>query len=393
MSLEDALDEHQSRRSRGTACVSLLAGPYAATWAAVKGWADRRHRLTANVSTLGPEACLRAFAKALPRTGDPRAVVLATIFPRGTTEPTVKPETWDALTPSERVELLAKWPADAITKAIAERLLICSEDTEKQLLRSLDELEAATRLLGCSQAPALVATASGEDFQVGELARLLEIAERIPAIPVILLADKAGFCLIREAAERGERVAAFVQDGLIPPNGFSVPQRLQEEHLKSLPEGTADRVRTLDLEGHSSPTIEAFMAAATTAPEAEPNAFDSRAEEFLSMLLEGDPRTAGRFIPQGQPGFQMNNSQPARVDFLCPSLRIALEVDGPHHLQPDQFRRDRRKDRELQKAGYLILRFLAEDVVLHFEEVRAQIQTAVAWRENCELTFQAAFLR
>lgn len=388
MSIEEALDEHQSRRSRGTARVSLLVGPHAATWPAVKGWADRRQRLTANVSTLGPDACLRTFARALRRAGDPRATVLAAIFPHRTIEPSVTPETWDALTPSERIELLAKWPADATTKAIAERILTCSEDAE--LLQSLEELEAATGLLGCSQGPVLIATASGEDFQVGELACLLEIAERIPTIPVILLADEAGFRFIREAAERGERVAAFVRDGLIPPNGFSVPQRLQEEHLKSLPESTVYRVRVLDQEGHPSPTIEAFLTAATTAPEAEPSVFDSRAEEFLSMLLEGDPRTAGLFVPQGRPGFQMNNSQPARVDFLCPSLRIALEVDGPHHLQPDQFRRDRRKDRELQKAGYLILRFLAEDVILRFEEVRAQIQTAVAWRENCELKSKTA---
>ena len=47
---------------------------------------------------------------------------------------------------------------------------------------------------------------------------------------------------------------------------------------------------------------------------------------------------------------------------------------------PEAFRRDRRKDLELQKQGYLVVRVLAEDVVERLEEVMDTILAAVAFR-------------
>ena len=43
---------------------------------------------------------------------------------------------------------------------------------------------------------------------------------------------------------------------------------------------------------------------------------------------------------------------------------LAVEIDGYYHFQDaDAYRRDRRKDLELQKRGFLVVRVLAEDVV------------------------------
>ena len=51
------------------------------------------------------------------------------------------------------------------------------------------------------------------------------------------------------------------------------------------------------------------------------------------------------------------------VDLLCAGARVAVELDGAQHLaDPIAYRRDRRKDQVLQENGYLVLRFLAEDV-------------------------------
>ena len=51
------------------------------------------------------------------------------------------------------------------------------------------------------------------------------------------------------------------------------------------------------------------------------------------------------------------------VDLLCAPSGLAIELDGSQHLgNPDAYRRDRRKDALLQEQGYLVLRFLAEDV-------------------------------
>ena len=51
------------------------------------------------------------------------------------------------------------------------------------------------------------------------------------------------------------------------------------------------------------------------------------------------------------------------VDLLCRGARIAVELDGAQHVaDPIAYRRDRKKDQLLQENGYLVLRFLAEDV-------------------------------
>ena len=51
------------------------------------------------------------------------------------------------------------------------------------------------------------------------------------------------------------------------------------------------------------------------------------------------------------------------VDLLCADARLAVEVDGAQQLvDPVAYRRDRRKDQVLQENGYLVLRFLAEDI-------------------------------
>ena len=69
------------------------------------------------------------------------------------------------------------------------------------------------------------------------------------------------------------------------------------------------------------------------------------------------------------------------VDFLDRDVRIVLEVDGAQHLSDaDAYRRDRRKDRLLQQHGYLILRFLAEDVAKDLDGVLDSILQSLVGR-------------
>jgi very-short-patch-repair endonuclease len=60
---------------------------------------------------------------------------------------------------------------------------------------------------------------------------------------------------------------------------------------------------------------------------------------------------------------------------------LALELDGPQHLAtPEAYRSDRRKDALLQEQGYFVLRFLAEDVGKHLDEVLDAVLRALAHR-------------
>ena len=74
------------------------------------------------------------------------------------------------------------------------------------------------------------------------------------------------------------------------------------------------------------------------------------------------------------------------VDLLCKEKKIAVEIDGAFHFEDaEHYRRDRRKDFLLQKNGYLVLRFLAEDVTKRLPQVVEEISSAlVSGRGPCE---------
>ena len=50
------------------------------------------------------------------------------------------------------------------------------------------------------------------------------------------------------------------------------------------------------------------------------------------------------------------------VDFHWPGLKLAVEIDGPHHGRPHDRGADARQDRALHAAGYTTLRFTDDDV-------------------------------
>ncbi len=67
------------------------------------------------------------------------------------------------------------------------------------------------------------------------------------------------------------------------------------------------------------------------------------------------------------------------VDFLDPASRLVVELDGSQHLADrEAYRRDRRKDALLQEHGYVVLRFLAEDLGLRLDSVLDGILRALA---------------
>lgn len=64
------------------------------------------------------------------------------------------------------------------------------------------------------------------------------------------------------------------------------------------------------------------------------------------------------------------------VDFVAPSGRLVVEVDGGYHTQ--RSRADARRDRALQDLGYRVLRVSAADVQQHMPQVLAAIRVALA---------------
>jgi very-short-patch-repair endonuclease len=64
------------------------------------------------------------------------------------------------------------------------------------------------------------------------------------------------------------------------------------------------------------------------------------------------------------------------VDFVAPSARLVVEVDGASHV--GRARADARRDRVLGKLGYRVLRLDAELVVRQLPVAVSQIREALA---------------
>jgi len=64
-------------------------------------------------------------------------------------------------------------------------------------------------------------------------------------------------------------------------------------------------------------------------------------------------------------------------------MRLPIELDGPQHFgDPVAYRRDRRKDQLLQENGYIVLRFLVEDVAKDLDSVLDAILRVFANRQH-----------
>ncbi|MEO7274096.1 MAG: DUF559 domain-containing protein [Vicinamibacterales bacterium] len=86
--------------------------------------------------------------------------------------------------------------------------------------------------------------------------------------------------------------------------------------------------------------------------------------------------------------------QRGATDLLCQRASVAVELDGAQHLaDPLAYRRDRRKDLLLQENGYLVLRFLAEDVGKELDLVLDTILRALSHRQTHQAIAPLTFLR
>lgn len=87
----------------------------------------------------------------------------------------------------------------------------------------------------------------------------------------------------------------------------------------------------------------------------------------LSPVPQFEVYAGGRFV--------------ARVDLAFPQLRIAIEYDGRAvHEREDVFARDRQRQNDLVRAGWLVLRFSAVDLRLGAAPAVAQVLAACTAR-------------
>jgi superfamily II DNA or RNA helicase/very-short-patch-repair endonuclease len=147
----------------------------------------------------------------------------------------------------------------------------------------------------------------------------------------------------------------------------------------------AASVQRLLRDGVDAPLGELFVDVACTFKPGATGTERARSasEAFLYRRLQTLPDTAGKFRLNVELPIPFDGRGGMEVDLLAAEARVAVEIDGPQHLADrEAYRRDRRKDALLQENGYVVLRFLAEDVGKHLDDVLDTLLRTLARRQR-----------
>ena len=99
------------------------------------------------------------------------------------------------------------------------------------------------------------------------------------------------------------------------------------------------------------------------------------AESILWELLRNRKLSGYRFVRQYSVG-------PYILDFYCPRLKVAIELDGIHHSLPDQARYDKERDDNLSMFGIRILRFWNDELLNNSGKVINKIEEVLKKRND-----------
>ncbi|GMU01182.1 hypothetical protein KH5H1_53020 [Corallococcus caeni] len=385
VALLDALDRQARRRAEGIATLSVLEGPEALGGTLWNRWAARHARTVVEVSGEDPHAAALGWARALAATRDLGADAEAlAMFSLTAANPRHTP-VFRGKTAHERRVLLDALPPPAMlpdaTWALCRELVIHREAVEPGALpdsvrRALQKnlgagLRALHALVPPGKAPVAWVPAGPAPSLPG-----LVVAEKLSnAVPALAVACAVSSEALGAFLAGGEtRLKALVREGVL-----EVPEPA------SGAEGAVATLEELEREGASearrAQAAEVALAAHTSARSLSEDRVRSTYEAYLRDRLAEHPTTAGVFKPNAP--VDTGGPRPWEVDFLSRELRLAVEIDGYYHFSDrERFRRDRRKDLDLQRAGYWVYRIHGDDLVPRLEEILQTLNTLIDARRR-----------
>jgi Protein of unknown function (DUF559) len=401
----DLLDRHQRRREQSIPTVSVLCGPIGLGAYRWRAWAAAQGRAVVTLSTTNFDTILPAWLRSLATTRDivaDAATWLGRVtgqdsdeLRRGAAALTAHEFEWfwgsqkipAGLTkPAAFCRLLLAPPGDQATPPLScDRLLqaLCGEraPADVQALMHLVTLVPRPGLPALLLVPPDPSTAA---WPSGAALALAKLATAVPALPAaVAAAAETSECLAWSGLP--PHTLALLREGFVRIESLAEADLADRLRAAGVTTGPCPAASRLVKDGVSEDLAAAFADAARQvgkqATAEEENAARSAAERFLFERLESLPATVGLFALNQRLDFH-HGPAPAEVDLCAASLRLAVELDGSYyHLRdPAAYRRDRRKDWELQRRGYLVLRFLSEDVVERLEDILDTILAAVDCR-------------
>lgn len=84
-------------------------------------------------------------------------------------------------------------------------------------------------------------------------------------------------------------------------------------------------------------------------------------------------------------GYTFNRQRPVLryiADFMCKDLRLIIEVDGSSHDHPKAKERDRERQKKLENAGFIVVRFTNNDVLKNMDSVILKIDEVIKQLES-----------
>ncbi len=79
-------------------------------------------------------------------------------------------------------------------------------------------------------------------------------------------------------------------------------------------------------------------------------------------------------------GYNFSRQRPVLnyiVDFMCKELMLIIEIDGYTHTFEDIFLKDEKKQKDLERIGFRVLRYRDEDVLKNIHSVITDIENTI----------------
>lgn len=397
---------HQSQRGQSIPTLSVLMGKATEARQLWTQWSNEAHRQTAVCVYESNVALFKVWLTVVAQHNDVRSLVIQKVATL-VNQPVEQLAAWLANTSDYQMQLFWQRISPSSGEGSVLRSLLDmlppskmsdqqSGDASVIWLKQensstvLKHFATVTQLLPQPSVPGLLVLlpdSNDNSATIAALISLTQFVEAVPVIPVgIVLTAAQGKFLLDTLPE--SRTKALLRNGLIEvpsPEPDNLRQWLGDRGVED-----DDRLQPiLDLAEKHGTTLESLEDALTLiTPTSQPDTIEadityrSRAERFLFQFLEARPTTTGRFQVNARLDIDFGD-RPMEVDFLNAEAKIVIELDGHYHFQSlDNYRRDRRKDRILQQQGFLVLRFLSEDVVRDLEEILKTIDQALTSRQS-----------
>jgi very-short-patch-repair endonuclease len=285
---------------------------------------------------------------------------------------------------------LAKYllPKSACCAATTDAAFAAYRDCGFNPELGMNMIAALASLLPADELPAILLLPPEDadvDAWLNEASKSLEVfSSSVPRVAVALQIGAADLDRYLKAEPRGTRAKALLTEGTIPVS--VMPEHSVRQWARQLSPAVAETLepvfRDVIANGGNEQTLVLAEELGTAVAESSGDVDTcdrarSAAERFLFERLENHALTAGCFALNKSitcPG----GGRPIEIDLCAECWRIAIEIDGFYHFgDPANYRRDRRKDFALQEAGYIVLRWLAEDVAKSLEEILARVRRAM----------------